>query len=156
MVALGSDHGGFKLKEIIKKELEKKGIEYKDFGTNSEESVDYPKYALAVAKSVAEERCEKGILFCGTGIGVSIVANKVPGIRAAVVNDLFSAKVTKQHNNSNIICLGERVIDEELAVLIVQEWLSGEFEGGRHKKRIDMITTIEKSIINDSVFKLLL
>ncbi len=144
MIALGCDHGGYKLKESIKKHLEKQGICYKDFGTYSEESVDYPKYALAVAESVKSGECEKGILCCGTGVGISIVANKVPGIRAAVVGDCFTAQATKEHNNSNIICLGERVVGEGLALLIVDTWLTANFIGGRHETRLSQIEELEK------------
>ncbi|MHC1684422.1 MAG: ribose 5-phosphate isomerase B [Clostridiaceae bacterium] len=144
MIALGADHGGYELKEAIKKELEQKGIEYKDLGTYSKESIDYPEFALAVAESVASKECDNGIICCGTGIGVSIVANKVPGVRAAVVGDVFSARATKQHNNTNVICLGARVTGEGLALLLVEEWLNAKFEGGRHQNRIDMITEVEK------------
>lgn len=144
MIALGCDHGGFQLKEIIKKHLESKEIEFKDFGAYSSESADYPKFALAVAESIKEEECESGILCCGTGIGISIAANKVPGIRAAVVGDVFSAKATKEHNNANIICLGARVIGDGLALLIVDQWINSEFQGGRHQERIDLISDIEK------------
>lgn len=144
MIALGSDHGGYELKETIKNLFKNKGIKYKDFGTYSTESVDYPTFALEVAESVSNKECERGIICCGTGIGVSIVANKVPGVRAAVVGDIFSAKATKQHNNSNVICLGARVTGEGLALLIVEEWLNAKFEGGRHQQRIDMIYEVEK------------
>ncbi|WP_434579425.1 ribose 5-phosphate isomerase B [Thermoanaerobacterium thermosaccharolyticum] len=144
MISLGCDHGGYELKEIIKKHLEEKNIEYKDFGTYSEESVDYPEYALKVAESIRNGESELGILCCGTGIGVSIAANKVPGIRAAVVGDVFSARACKEHNNANIICLGGRVIGPGLALMIVDEWLNAEFSGGRHQRRIDKITEIEK------------
>lgn len=148
MIALGCDHGGYELKELIKTRLKEKDIECKDYGTYSKESVDYPEYALSVAESVARGECEYGIICCGTGIGVSIVANKVPGIRAALVSDVFSARATKQQNNSNIICLGERVTGKELAWLIVEEWLKAEFEGGRHVRRIEMIKEIEKKYSN--------
>lgn len=144
MIALGCDHGGYKLKESIKKHLEKQGISYKDFGTYSEESVDYPKYALAVAESVKSGECENGILCCGTGVGISIAANKVPGVRAAVVGDCFTAQATKEHNNSNVICLGERVVGEGLALLIVDTWLTANFIGGRHEARLSQIEEIEK------------
>lgn len=143
MIALGCDHGGYNLKEAIKKYLSDSGILYKDFGTYSKESVDYPRFALAVAESVAKEECQYGIICCGTGIGVSIVANKVPGVRAAVVGDVFSAIATKQHNNTNVLCLGERVTGEGLALLIVEQWLNAKFQGGRHQERIDMILEIE-------------
>lgn len=144
MISLGCDHGGYELKEAIKKSFEEKGIEYKDYGTYSKESVDYPQFALAVAESVANGDSECGIICCGTGIGVSIVANKVPGVRAAVVGDVFSARATKQHNNTNVLCLGERVTGEGLALLIVDEWLNAKFEGGRHQSRIDLISKIEE------------
>ena len=143
MISVGCDHGGYELKEVIKKTLQQKGIEYKDYGTYSKESVDYPDFALAVAESVSKGISEGGIICCGTGIGVSIAANKVPGVRAAVLSDVFSARATKQHNNANVICLGGRVIGEGLALLIVEEWLNAEFLGGRHQKRIDLISKIE-------------
>ena len=144
MIALGCDHGGYRLKEAIKNHLAAKGIPFKDYGTYSEESVDYPKYALAVAESVKSRECENGILCCGTGVGISMAANKVPGIRAAVVGDCFTAQATKEHNNSNIICLGERVIGEGLALMIVDAWLNAEFIGGKHQIRLDLIKEIEE------------
>lgn len=144
MISLGCDHGGYELKKIIKEYFKEKGIEYRDYGTYSEESVDYPKYALEVAESVASGECECGILCCGTGIGVSIAANKVPGVRAATVGDVFSARATKQHNNANVLCLGQRVIGEGLALLIIDEWLNTKFEGGRHQTRIDLVSKIEE------------
>ncbi|MDP9751551.1 ribose 5-phosphate isomerase B [Thermoanaerobacter pentosaceus] len=143
-IALGCDHGGFELKEVIKKHLEERNIEYMDYGTYSKESVDYPEYALKVAESIINGESDCGILCCGTGIGISIAANKVPGIRAAVVGDVFSARLCKQHNNANIICLGGRVIGPGLATMIVDEWLDAEFQGGRHQKRIDKVIEIEK------------
>jgi ribose 5-phosphate isomerase B len=144
MIAIGSDHGGYELKEAIKKHLDEKGIEYKDFGTFSEESVDYPDYALKVAEAVASGQFEKGILLCGTGVGISIAANKVPGIRAAHVSDAFSARYCKEHNNANVLCMGGRVVGPGLAAILVDEWLNAEFQGGRHQKRLDKITEIEK------------
>ncbi|MBP2071583.1 MULTISPECIES: ribose 5-phosphate isomerase B [Thermoanaerobacterium] len=144
MIAIGSDHGGYELKEAIKKHLDEKGIEYKDFGTFSEESVDYPDYALKVAEAVASGQFEKGILLCGTGVGISIAANKVPGIRAAHVSDAFSARYSKEHNNANVLCMGGRVVGPGLAAILVDEWLNAEFQGGRHQKRLDKITEIEK------------
>lgn len=143
MIALGCDHGGYNLKETIKKNLSESGILFKDFGTYSKESVDYPQFALAVAESVANGESQCGIICCGTGIGVSIVANKVPGVRAAVVGDVFSAIATKQHNDTNVLCLGERVTGEGLALLIVEQWLNAKFQGGRHQERINMILEIE-------------
>ena len=144
MIAIGADHGGYELKEAVKKYLDEKGIEYKDFGTFSEESVDYPDYALKVAESVASGEFDKGILLCGTGVGISIAANKVPGIRAANVSDAFSARYSKEHNNANVLCMGGRVVGPGLATLLVDEWLNAEFQGGRHQKRLDKIADIEK------------
>ena len=144
MLALGCDHGGYQLKEFLKKYLEKKGIEVKDFGTYSEDSVDYPVYAEKVAKAVQSGEAEGGILCCGTGIGISIAANKFDGIRCALVRDSFSARLTKEHNNANIIALGGRVTGTELAADIVDSWLNAEFAGGRHQGRIDIISSFEK------------
>lgn len=142
-VALGCDHGGFVLKAKVVETLQKLGAEVVDFGTNNEESVDYPIYAEKVAHAVADKVCELGVLLCGTGIGMSIAANKVKGIRAAVLSDTFSAKATRQHNNSNILCLGGRVVTPEDAAKLVTVWYTTEYEGGRHQKRVDMITEIE-------------
>ncbi|WIW70454.1 ribose 5-phosphate isomerase B [Anaerosinus gibii] len=143
MIALGCDHGGYELKEAIKKYLDKQGVAYKDFGTNSIESVDYPEYAEAVANSVASKEAEKGILVCGTGVGMSIAANKVPGIRAALISDCFSAKATREHNDSNILCLGGRVLGENLALMIVEIWLNTAYIGAHHAKRLEMIQKME-------------
>ncbi len=140
MIAIGADHGAFALKEIIKKYLADKGYKVKDFGTYSPESVDYPQYAAYVAQAVASGTAERGILLCGTGIGMSIAANKHRGIRAALVCDPLSARLTREHNDSNILCLGARIIGEELAKEIVNVWLSTEFSGDeRHSRRIDML-----------------
>lgn len=144
MIALGCDHGGYEIKEAIKKYLEENNIEYKDFGTYSNESVDYPIYAKKVAEAVAGGKYEKGILCCGTGIGISIAANKVKGIRAAVVTNEFCAEMVRRHNNANIISMGGRVISEEQAVTFTKIFLETPFDGGRHSKRVDMITEIEK------------
>lgn len=143
MIALGCDHGGFELKEAVKTYLEEKGIEYKDFGTYSEESVNYAPFAYKVATAVASGEAEKGILCCGTGIGISIAANKVKGIRASVCTNEFCAEMTRRHNDSNILCMGGRVIDKELAVKLADIYLNTEFEGGRHIPRIEEITAIE-------------
>lgn len=143
-IAIGSDHGGYCLKELIKKHLQEKGFNIKDFGTDSTASTDYPDFARAVGEAVATGDFNKGILICGTGIGMSMAANKVPGIRCALVGDCFSAKATREHNDANIIALGERVIGSGLALKIVDIWLGTEFEGGRHQKRVDKITEIEK------------
>ena len=140
MIGIGSDHGGFALKEAIKKHLEERGLEYKDFGTYSDASCDYPVYGRAVAKAVAAGECELGILICGTGIGISITANKVPGIRAALCSDCFSAEATRLHNNANILALGARVLGEGLALKIVDTFLDTPFSNDeRHIRRISMI-----------------
>ena len=140
MIGIGSDHGGFALKEAIKKHLEERGLEYKDFGTYSSASCDYPVYGRAVAKAVAAGECELGILICGTGIGISITANKVPGIRAALCSDCFSAEATREHNNANILALGARVLGEGLALKIVDTFLDTPFSNDeRHIRRISMI-----------------
>lgn len=144
-IGLGSDHGGYKLKSEIIKYLEEKGIECVDFGTkNASESVDYPMYGESVANAVASKEVDYGILCCGTGIGISLAANKVPGIRCAVVSDVFSAKMSKAHNDANMLSLGERVLGRGLALEIVEAWINTEFEGDRHSKRVDMIKEIEK------------
>lgn len=144
MLAIGSDHGGFELKNHVMKHLDELGIEYKDYGCYDENSVDYPDIAKAVGETVASGECERGILICGTGIGISIAANKIKGIRAALCSDVYSAKMTKEHNNANIICMGGRVIGRELAFMIVDTWLGAEFQGGRHQARIDKIHALEK------------
>ncbi len=140
MLALGSDQGGYALKQEIIKYLEEREIPYKDFGSYNEESVDYPIYGKAVAKSVASGECEKGILICGTGIGISITANKVKGIRAALCTDCFMAEATRLHNDANILALGGRVVGPGLAVKIVDTFLNTPFSGEeRHQRRISMI-----------------
>lgn len=145
MIAIGCDHGGFLLKKAIINYFEKKNIEYVDFGTDDiEKSVDYPKYAYLVAKEVSEGKCEKGILCCGTGIGISIAANKVSGIRAAVCQDEFSTEMTRKHNDANILCLGGRIIDENKAILLTNIFLNTPFDGGRHYWRVLQIEQIEK------------
>ena len=143
MIAIGCDHGGFELKTHIMNHLKDTGVEFKDFGCYDENSVDYPDIAEKVGKAVAMGECENGILICGTGIGISIAANKIKGFRAALCSDVYSAKMTKQHNNANIICLGGRVIGRELACMIVDTWLGEEFLGGRHQNRIDKIRNLE-------------
>lgn len=144
-VAFGCDHGGFVLKKEVIEYLEKNGHEVVDFGTNDEKSVDYPTYALAVAECVKEGKADLGILICGTGIGISISANKVPGIRCAAVSDTFTARATRQHNNSNILAMGGRTLGPGLAVDIVDIFLNTPFSGDeRHQRRIDGITSIEK------------
>ena len=143
MIALACDHGGLELKEEIKKHLDARGLAYRDFGTNSTESCDYPDYAAPAAKAVASGECERGILVCTTGIGVSITANKVKGVRCALLSDLMSARLTRQHNDSNIMALGAGVVGTKLALEIVDTWLDTPFEGGRHQRRIDKIAALE-------------
>lgn len=142
-LAIGADHGGYSLKEIIKKHLIEKGFDVNDFGTHSTDSVDYPDIALQVANSVSTNEDELGILICGTGIGMSIAANKVKGIRAAHVTDVFSARATREHNNANIICLGERITGPGLACLIVDEYLNASYMAGRHENRVNKIMDLE-------------
>lgn len=140
MIGIGSDHGGFHLKQEIIKYLEENKIQFKDYGIYNENSVDYPIYAKAVAKDVANNTLEKGILICGTGIGISIAANKVKGVRCALCHDVFSAKATREHNNANILAMGERVIGTGLALEIVKAFLETEFSNDeRHIRRIDLI-----------------
>jgi ribose 5-phosphate isomerase B len=144
-VAIASDHGGLNIREEIKGLLNEMGIEFEDFGCDCETSVDYPDYALPVAQKVANGEFDRGILICGTGIGMSIAANKVKGIRCALVHDTFSARATREHNDTNILAMGERVIGPGLARDIAKIWLTTEFEGGRHATRVGKITDIEKS-----------
>ena len=140
MIAIGSDHGGFELKKILMEHLSERGLEYKDFGTYSSASCDYPVYAKAVANAVASGECDRGIIICGTGIGVSITANKVRGIRAALCGDCFSAEATRQHNDANVLCMGARVVGEGLALKIADTFLDTPFSNDeRHIRRISMI-----------------
>ena len=139
MIALGCDHGGYELKQEIKKYLDEKGIEYKDYGCDSLDSVDYPVYAKKVAHAILDGECEKGILICGTGIGISITANKFKGIRAAVCTDCFTAEATRLHNDANILVMPGRYISTAEADMILTEFFSTSFEGGRHQRRIDKI-----------------
>ncbi|MBE6903808.1 MAG: ribose 5-phosphate isomerase B [Ruminococcaceae bacterium] len=143
MIAIGSDHGGYELKQAIKKHLDERKIEYKDYGTYSTDSCNYADFGEAVANAVAGGECEKGILVCGTGIGISIAANKVNGIRAACCSDTFSARMTRLHNDANIISMGGRVVGPGLACDMVDLFLDTEFEGGRHAERIACFTKIE-------------
>lgn len=144
-VAIASDHGGVNIREEIKSLMDEIGIKYDDFGCECDTSVDYPDFALPVAQKVANGEYDRGILICGTGIGMSIAANKVNGIRCALVHDVFSAKATRQHNDSNMLAMGERVIGPGLAREIALAWLETEFEGGRHANRIGKISDYEKS-----------
>ena len=140
MIAIGSDHGGFELKEKLMEHLSERGLEYKDFGTYSSASCDYPVYAKAVANAVASGECDRGIIICGTGIGVSITANKVRGIRAALCGDCFSAEATRQHNDANVLCMGARVVGEGLALKIADTFLDTPFSNDeRHIRRISKI-----------------
>ena len=145
MIALGCDHGGFALMQEIKAHLEELGLEYRDFGTYSADSCDYPVYAEAAARAVASGECDRGILVCGTGIGISIAANKIKGIRAALCSDCFSAEMTRRHNNANMLAMGARVLGGGLALKIVDTFLTTGFDGGRHQRRIDLITAIENN-----------
>jgi ribose 5-phosphate isomerase B len=146
MILLGSDHGGLVLKESIKTLLQERGLEFEDCGTNTTDSVDYPDFGEKVARRVSNGNAEKGILFCGTGIGMSIIANKFPGVRAALATDLFTAQMAKEHNNANILVLGGRVLQEDQARAMVALWLDSSFDGGRHQQRLDKISQIEKEL----------
>ena len=144
MIAIASDHGGYTLKEHIKAYLAAKGITCEDFGTNSTDSCDYPDFAKPAAEAVANGQCEKGIVICTTGIGVSISANKVKGIRCALLSDKMSARLTRQHNDTNMMALGAGVVGPMLAMEIVDTWLDTAFEGGRHQRRIDKVMALEQ------------
>lgn len=144
MIALGSDHAGYEYKEKIKKLLDELGLPFKDFGTNSPESTDYPDYAHAVSQTVSSGTADRGILVCGTGIGMSIVANKHPGVRAAVCESVAAAKLSRQHNDANILALGARITPWEIAKEIIKAFFATEFEGGRHQRRIEKIHTLTK------------
>ncbi len=143
-IALACDHGGLNLKNEIKKFLEKNGYEYNDYGTETFDSCDYPDFALPAAEAVACGECERGIIICSTGIGVSIVANKVPGVRCAHCHDTYCAEFTRLHNDANVLAMGEKVVGSGYALKIVEKFLTTEFEGGRHQRRVDKITEIEK------------
>ena len=138
-IAVASDHGGFALKELVKKHLEERGAEVLDLGTHSKESVDYPIYGKRCAEAVASGEADLGVVCCGTGIGISIAANKVKGIRCGLCTSVEMAHLTKQHNNANMIALGGRTTSPALALAIVDEWLDTDFEGGRHQRRVDML-----------------
>jgi len=142
-IAIGADHAGYALKTILIAHLQAQGIEVLDFGTHGPDAVDYPDYARAVAEAVARGEADYGVLICGTGIGMSITANKVPGIRAAAVSDVYTAKMSRAHNNANILCLGGRVVGPGLAQEILDVWLRTPFEGGRHERRIAKIRALE-------------
>lgn len=143
-IAMACDHGGLELKETIKAHLLERGFAVEDFGTNSRESCDYPDYARPAAEAVASGACERGILVCTTGIGVSITANKVKGIRCALLSDPVSAQLTRQHNDTNMMALGQGFVGPMLALQIVDIWLDTAFEGGRHQRRVDKVMAIEE------------
>lgn len=144
-IGLGSDHGGFQLKGIIKEYLEQKGYEIVDYGTHSKDSVDYPEYGEKVAQAVSNNEVDRGIIFCGTGIGISLAANKVKGIRCANVSDTFSARMCRLHNDANMLSLGERVVGAGLAMDIIDLFLETEFEGGRHTARVEKLMAVENN-----------
>jgi ribose 5-phosphate isomerase B len=143
MIVIGSDHGGLNLKSALVSYLNRRGYDVSDVGTHGDASVDYPDFSLKVAEIVINGQAELGILICGTGIGMSISANKIPGIRAALVTDVFMARMAREHNNANILVLGGRVLDEQKACDLVGAWLDAAFDGGRHQKRLDKITALE-------------
>lgn len=142
-VALAADHAGVELKEVLKRLLDERGVEYRDFGANTTDSVDYPDFAADVARAVASGAYDRGVLVCGSGIGMAITANKIPGIRAASVNDAPSARLSREHNDANVLTLGARLIDPSRIREILQAFLDTPFEGGRHQRRLDKITNIE-------------
>lgn len=143
-IALGADHGGYELKNEIRTHLESQGIEVLDLGTNSKESVDYPKYGFMVGDAIINGKADLGVIVCGTGLGISMAANKVPGIRAAVCTETYSARMAREHNNANILALGGRVVGVGLALDIVDIFIKTPFAGGRHARRVDLISSIEK------------
>lgn len=146
MIVIGSDHGGLELKNAIKAELLTRGLDVEDYGTDNDDSVDYPDFAEKVAGAVSSGQVAQGILVCGTGIGMSIVANKFPGVRAALAADEFMAQMAKEHNNANILVLGGRVLSVELATRMVNAWLDAAYEGGRHQLRLDKIARLEAAL----------
>ncbi len=142
MIALASDHTALEMKETIKGLLDEMGLEYKDYGTYTSDRCDYPVYGARAAKAVASGECDRGIIICGTGVGISLAANKIPGIRCVVCSEPYSAQLSRLHNNSNMLAFGARVIGPELAKMIARIWLETPFEGGRHQRRIDMIAAL--------------
>ncbi|MCP2520726.1 ribose 5-phosphate isomerase B [SCandidatus Aminicenantes bacterium Aminicenantia_JdfR_composite] len=153
MIAIGSDHAGFRLKEKIKDFLKKREVEFYDFGPENEDSVDYPDFGEKVAKAVSQGKAERGILICGSGLGMTIVANKFKGVRATLCHDEYTAKMSRAHNDSNLLTLGARVLDEEMALKIVEIWLDTPFEGGRHLRRLNKIKEIEDKNFIEGVSK---
>ena len=144
MIALASDHTALELKAEIKKLLDEMGLEYKDFGTCTAESCDYPIFGVRAAKAVASGECDRGIVICGTGVGISLAANKVPGIRCVVCSEPYSAQLSRRHTDSNMRAFGARVVGPELAKMIARVWLEAEFEGGRHQRRVDMLASLDR------------
>ncbi len=145
-IAMGNDHTAVELKTIIKEFVEEKGYEVLDLGTNSSESCDYPVYGEKVGKAVASGQADLGIVICGTGVGISLAANKVKGIRACVCSEPYTAKLSRMHNNSNVLAFGARVVGSEMAKMITEEWLNASYEGGRHQRRVDMLMEIENHV----------
>src|SRR4030065_2037610 len=148
-IAIASDHGGCDLKEKIVELLKEKGLEVTDYGVDNPESVDYPDYGIKVANAVSKGVADMGILSCGTGIGMSIVANKFPNVRAALCSDMFTARMSRLHNDANVLVLGGRTLEKDIALLMVEAWLKTEFEGGRHQRRLDKIRELEKGLYNN-------
>lgn len=149
-ISLGADHAGYQVKERIKDALQHKGCDVIDFGTHAGESVDYPDFARLVARSVSRAETQRGILVCGTGIGMAITANKFRGIRAATCNDTYTARMAGEHTNANVLCIGARVVDGDHAVAIVEEWLRAKFTGERHQRRLDKITDVEREQVTST------
>lgn len=143
MIALASDHVGLALKKTIRALLDEKGLAYRDFGTDTEERCDYPVYGAAAARAVAAGECDRGILFCGTGVGISLAANKIHGIRCVVCSEPYSARLSRLHNDTNMLALGSRVVGSDLAKMIVSMWLETPFEGGRHQRRVEQLAALE-------------
>ncbi len=146
MFAVGSDHGGLELKQAICKLLDERKLNYEDYGTGNSESVDYPDFGARVAQAVSAGTVQAGVLVCGTGIGMSIIANKYPGVRAALVHDEFTAQMAREHNNANILVLGGRIVSVDQGVKLVKVWLDSQFEGGRHQNRLDKIAAAEQRL----------
>jgi len=146
MIVVGSDHGGYELKQTVLEVLRQRGIECADYGTDGPDSVDYPDFAAKVAGAVSAGEADRGVLICGTGIGMSISANKFPGVRAALVHDEFTAQMSKEHNNANILVMGGRVLSLDQGKKFVEIWLDTQFEGGRHQNRLDKISAIEQEV----------
>ncbi|GJL78177.1 MAG: ribose 5-phosphate isomerase B [Nitrospinaceae bacterium] len=150
-IAIASDHAGFELKESIAAYLHQKGVQFEDFGPVNSDRVDYPDYGTQVAQAILENKVDRGIVICGTGVGMSIVVNRFPGIRGTLCSDLYTAKMCREHNDSNILIMGGRVIGKGLAQEIVTTWLETRFEGGRHQKRLDKIEEIDKTLTDRAI-----